>query len=166
MSTRAELVAAITARYRSSNRQERTRILDEFVAVTGYHRKHAIRLLRTRERRVRCRYGPDVKEALIALWEASDRICSKRLKPLKRPCCRHAATLHAIHLTHPARGVKVILIQRAFRTAVVLPMWEGLMRHILVVDLDPGVSAVMQMGLEADGACRVTSAPTAEDGLA
>ena len=88
MSTRAELVAAITARYRSSNRHERTRILDEFVAVTGYHRKHAIRLLRAgaaqspSERRVRCRYGPDVKEALIALWEAADRICSKRLKPL------------------------------------------------------------------------------------
>jgi len=35
----------------------------------------------------------------------------------------------------------------------------------LVVELDPGVSAVMQMGLEADGACRVTSAPTAEDAL-
>jgi DNA-binding response OmpR family regulator len=44
-------------------------------------------------------------------------------------------------------------------------MWEGFMRHILVVDYDPGVSAVMQMGLEADGACRVTSALTAEDAL-
>jgi hypothetical protein len=88
MSTRAELVAAITARYRVGDRSERSRILDEFVAVTGYHRKHAIRLLRgggtqsSRERRVGRRYGPEVKEALIALWEASDRICSKRLKPV------------------------------------------------------------------------------------
>jgi hypothetical protein len=88
MSTREELVAAITARYRSGNRPERSRILDEFVAVTGYHRKHAIRLLRSgatqspRERRVGRRYGPEVKEALISLSEASDRICSKRLKPL------------------------------------------------------------------------------------
>jgi Integrase core domain len=88
MSTRAELVAAITARYRVGDRSERSRILDEFVAVTGYHRKHAIRLLRggaahsPRERRVGRRYGPEVKEALIALWEASDRICSKRLNPL------------------------------------------------------------------------------------
>jgi hypothetical protein len=33
-------------------------------------------------RRVRRRYGDAVREALIALWEASDRLCSKRLKPL------------------------------------------------------------------------------------
>jgi hypothetical protein len=88
MSTREELLVAITARYRSSNRAERSRILDEFVAITGYHRKHAVRLLRVRaapcprERRVSRRYGREVKEGVIALWEASDRICSKRLKPL------------------------------------------------------------------------------------
>jgi hypothetical protein len=88
MVTRAELVVAIRARYLSAKRQERSRILDEFSAVTGYHRKHAIRLLRlgatprVRARRVRRRYGREVQEALTALWEASDRICSKRLKPL------------------------------------------------------------------------------------
>jgi hypothetical protein len=72
-----------------SIRADRTSILDEFVAVTGYHRKHAIRLLSSvdearvfRARRVARRYGADVREALIALWEASDRVCSKRLKPL------------------------------------------------------------------------------------
>jgi hypothetical protein len=46
MATKGELLAAIGDRYRASSRAERTRILDEFVAVTGYHRKHAIRLLR------------------------------------------------------------------------------------------------------------------------
>jgi len=45
MATKAELVAAIGDRHRASRRTERTKILDEFVAVTGYHRKHAIRLL-------------------------------------------------------------------------------------------------------------------------
>jgi hypothetical protein len=42
MATRAELVAAIGDRYRAGGRVERAKILDEFVAVTGYHRKHAI----------------------------------------------------------------------------------------------------------------------------
>ncbi len=65
-----ELVEAIIERYRSSCRADKQRILDEFVAVTGYHRKYA------------GRYGPVVRDALIALWEASDRLCSKRLKPL------------------------------------------------------------------------------------
>jgi len=45
MSTRTELVAAIRERYQRSIKADRTSILDEFVAVTGYDRKHAIRLL-------------------------------------------------------------------------------------------------------------------------
>jgi hypothetical protein len=89
MATRGELLAAIGDRYRSSGRAERTKILDEFVAVTGYHRKHAIRLLRPKAehvgavpRRVHRHYRDEVRQALIALWEASDRLCSKRLKPI------------------------------------------------------------------------------------
>ena len=38
MATRDELVAALSRRYGESGREEKTRILDEFVAVTGYHR--------------------------------------------------------------------------------------------------------------------------------
>jgi hypothetical protein len=45
MTTRKELTAAIRERYRQSTIGDRGRILDEFVAVTGYHRKHAIRVL-------------------------------------------------------------------------------------------------------------------------
>lgn len=48
MATRTELIEAIIERYRSSCRADKHRILDEFVAVTGYHRKHAIRVLRHR----------------------------------------------------------------------------------------------------------------------
>ncbi len=86
MATRAELLTAIRARYQFGSRSARRAILDEFVAVTGYHRKHAIRLLADRqddERRCRARrYGDAVRDALIILWEASDRVCSKRLKPM------------------------------------------------------------------------------------
>jgi hypothetical protein len=46
MATRKELLAAIGSRYRAASRSEKERILDEFVATTGYHRKHAIRALR------------------------------------------------------------------------------------------------------------------------
>ena len=38
-----ELLATIRDRYRASSKNDKTRILDEFVAVTGHHRKHAIR---------------------------------------------------------------------------------------------------------------------------
>ncbi len=89
MAARDELVAAVTNRYARGDRGERGRILDEFAAVTGYHRKHAMRLLRAGQvtrrggprlgRRV---YDEAVREALIVVWEASDRICGKRLRSL------------------------------------------------------------------------------------
>jgi hypothetical protein len=41
--TRKELLKAIRERYRAGTKDEKLRILDEFVAVAGYHRKHAIR---------------------------------------------------------------------------------------------------------------------------
>jgi hypothetical protein len=45
MVTRDELVAVVAERYARSTRQERGRIPDEFGAMTGLHRKHAMRLL-------------------------------------------------------------------------------------------------------------------------
>ena len=42
---RQALVTAVAERYQRSTPAERGRILDEFVALTGYHRKHAIRVL-------------------------------------------------------------------------------------------------------------------------
>jgi hypothetical protein len=89
MTARDELVAAIAGRYSRVDRTERGRILDEFTAVTGFHRKHAMRLLRvggpsrqTGPRPGRRTYDDAVREALIVIWETSDRICGKRLRPL------------------------------------------------------------------------------------
>ena len=85
---RQQLVQAIGERYRGGSKEEKVRILDEFVAVTGFHRKHSIRILNAIEPsagppapRLRL-YDQAVREALVVLWEASDRICGKRLKPL------------------------------------------------------------------------------------
>ena len=43
MATREELIRTVRERYRGERRRKKARILDEFVAVTGYHRKHALR---------------------------------------------------------------------------------------------------------------------------
>ena len=85
---KGELIGAVKQRYDGACKEEKTRILDEFVALTGFHRKHAIRVLSGKsrmsceERRTSQKiYDEAVKEAMIVLWEAADRICSKRLKP-------------------------------------------------------------------------------------
>jgi len=88
MATRKEITAVAAERYRSGDRAEKARMLDEFVDITGYHRKHAMRLLRGQDesrtgRRARRRvYGEAERNALALLWEASDRVCGKRLKAL------------------------------------------------------------------------------------
>ncbi len=88
MTTRDELVVALAGRYALGSRADRGRMLDEFAALTGHHRKHAMRLLRagvssgSSPRPERRMYGHATREALIVVWEASDRICGKRLRPL------------------------------------------------------------------------------------
>jgi len=102
--TRRELLEAVRLRYRGSSKMNKTRILDEFIALTGYHRKHAVRLLSqtystesqaAREPCVRSRriYDEAVKEALTVLWEASDRICGKRLKAILPELLENAASI-------------------------------------------------------------------------
>ena len=87
MGARREVVSAVVERYRSAGRREKGRILDELTAVTGWHRKHAVRALRgkpptqaaetvPRKRR----YNAAIRDAVTALWEASDRVCGKRLE--------------------------------------------------------------------------------------
>ena len=89
MRARREITGAVAARYRSASRAEKGLILDELCKVSGWHRKHAIRRLADSDatsaisnapRRRRPTYGATIKDALVALWEASDRICGKRLK--------------------------------------------------------------------------------------
>ena len=88
MATRKELVEAVAQRYREASKRDRTKILDEFAALTKYHRKYAIRVLRSAPRESSPRpgrnrlYDEAVRQVLIVLWEASDRLCGKRLKAL------------------------------------------------------------------------------------
>src|SRR5215831_10126723 len=90
--TRASLREYATrqrARYEQAGRRQKQALLDEIVAVTGMHRKAAIRLLRrplrsapapSRAGRPR-QYGPEVAAAVELLWQASGRIGAHRLHP-------------------------------------------------------------------------------------
>jgi hypothetical protein len=84
-----ELLVQVARRYRDATGQQKSQILDEFVAATGYARKYAIHLLtqpelppvqpltRPRPRR----YGPEVQAALELAWVAANEVCAKRLVP-------------------------------------------------------------------------------------
>ena len=83
-----EYIKAARDRYLKAKKKDKGKILDEFVQNSKYHRKAAIRLLhrdnskRQGKKRGRQRYyGGEVADTLRKIWEASDRLCSKRLKP-------------------------------------------------------------------------------------
>jgi hypothetical protein len=85
---RQELLVRVAPRYQEARGRQRSQILDEFIAITGYARKYAIRLLHGPVRapapiqRARAsRYGPAVRDALTVAWSAANGICAKRLVP-------------------------------------------------------------------------------------
>ena len=95
---RGAALDAARRRYRGLSVIGKRRLLDELQELTGYHRKSLLRLLNRPEPVAvaepggsllqpdkphhRRRYGPEVVEALVPLWEASDRLCGKRLQAL------------------------------------------------------------------------------------
>ncbi|HSR52461.1 MAG TPA: hypothetical protein VLV83_16675 [Acidobacteriota bacterium] len=74
--------------YRWADKEEKGAILNEFLAATGYSRKHAIVLLNQPAEAPTQRaggrgkqYDEQVRQALVQLWEAANLICAKRLVP-------------------------------------------------------------------------------------
>ena len=88
LSAKRESLARIHGRYERAGRPHKTRILDEFCATCGYHRKAALRLLnRPLSAAPPKRPGPKttydparVTPVLKVIWLASDQLCSKLLK--------------------------------------------------------------------------------------
>ena len=81
-----EYAKTMRERYWKADCEGKARVLDEFIVLTGYHRKAAIRSLGRvhdlvpKARRGRCRkYGTEVAGALRTAWETSGYLCSKRL---------------------------------------------------------------------------------------
>ena len=88
--SKREYLEAIYLRYRRSSRKKKAAILDEFCAACGYHRKHAIRLLRKFRRfikqsnkktgRTSLYNKVAILKPLKKIWLTANLPCSKRLK--------------------------------------------------------------------------------------
>jgi len=102
MKARQEVTKATAAQYRGASKKEKSKVLDQFIASTGYSRWYARLVLRHEGRRVqtdkhtiivverksrssrkRARYyDQKVQAALVKLWRIMDYICGKRLPPM------------------------------------------------------------------------------------
>jgi hypothetical protein len=88
MATKHQVFEEKREEYWKGSKGEKGKILDAVIAVTGVHRKAAIRRFgklqeekKTPKKRGRKRvYGHGVVAALKELWEMSGRICAERLE--------------------------------------------------------------------------------------
>jgi hypothetical protein len=102
--SRHDLARPLAPRYAHASRREQGQLLDEFCALTGYTRKHALVLLRhpPAEERVCNRrgrppsYGPAEVALLRVCWAATDGICSKRLAPCLPELLQRLRRWHAL----------------------------------------------------------------------
>jgi hypothetical protein len=88
LQARRDVLQQLAPQYQSAPPERKRELLETFTQITGYHRKYAMWLLNHAEKgqpavpqpRPR-RYGPDVQQALVQIWEQTNRICSQCLIP-------------------------------------------------------------------------------------
>src|SRR3989337_4042064 len=91
LKSKRSLLEVVRPRYLKASKFEKQKILDEFTSATGYHRKHAIRVLKNqvqvqnhlkrKTKTYKTIYRGEVVRALEQIWEIYGYICSKRLQP-------------------------------------------------------------------------------------
>ncbi len=127
-----ELLAQVAPRYREASRKEKSVILNEFIAATGYARKYAIRLLTLRVisapgpiRRPRARrYGKEVQETLSIAWAATNYIGSKRLAPFLEELVPVLEEHGYLQLSEEARA-QLCRISHATIDRILRPLYAG-----------------------------------------
>src|SRR3989344_3325728 len=107
METKKEIFDEHKARYWQSNRKEKGEILSHICAVTGMHRKAAVRKfsklqrrdpLRFDQRGRRAYYTPDVTAALKEVWEVGDQACGEDLhQRIAQGSFHHQTVRYSLH---------------------------------------------------------------------
>jgi len=128
-----EYTKKMRGRYaRMTGRKARGKLLDEFIEITGWDRKHANKvLLGTRRRKggrrgkrgAPRRYGADLLAALKTCWLAMEQPCGKRMKDMLPLWARHLdcpeeiraqlAGISAASIDRQLRGFKVTAGKKA-----------------------------------------------------
>jgi len=118
LKSKRELLEVVRPRYLKASKVEKQKMLDEFTSATGYHRKHAIRVLKNQRpvqnhlkgktKRYRALYCGEVVQALERVWEIYGHICSKRLQPFLPEAIRILERCQEIQLS---KDTKTLLLK-------------------------------------------------------
>jgi len=138
LSAKRESLTRIHGRYQRAGRAHKTRILDEFCATCGYHRKRALRLLHRplAAPTARARPGPKrtydpsvLLPVLKIIWLSSDQLCSKLLRAALPEWLEHYEHQHTPlpdEVKEKLRAISPAQIDRLLRPARVGQSRKGL----------------------------------------
>ncbi|HQG82177.1 MAG TPA: transposase family protein [Caldisericia bacterium] len=127
MNERKKIAKIMAERYRKATKKEKGKILDEFIALTNYHRTYASYLLSShKKKRIRSNKNPqtifeaditkkmkrtrekyydiDVFKALKKVWVIENCICGKRLAPFMKEIVPILESYKEIELKEEVRG--------------------------------------------------------------
>jgi len=118
LKSKRELLEVVRPRYLKASKLEKQKILDELTLATGYHRKHAIRVLKNKvqsqnhlkgkTKTYQPLYRGEVVQVLEQIWEIYGRICSKRLQPFLSEAIKVLERCQEIELS---KGAKELLLK-------------------------------------------------------
>lgn len=115
LKSKRELLEVVRPRYLKASKVEKQKMLDEFTFATGYHRKHAIRILKNKvqvqnhlkgkTKTYKTIYCGEVVQALEQIWEIYGQICSKRLQPFLPEAIKVLERCQEIELSKETKGL-------------------------------------------------------------
>jgi hypothetical protein len=111
LQSRRALLKQFAPQYREASSAQKRVLLDTFALATGYHRLYGMWLLNLAEEVLHTseyarpsHYGPEVQHALFLVWNAANRICTKRPIPFL-PTLIEALEQHDhLHFTKECRS--------------------------------------------------------------
>lgn len=132
---RRKYLTRMKVRYKKGNRKQRGALLSEMEQVTGLHRKSLTRLVgeaslerKPREKGRGRRYGVEVEEVIVRVWESLDYVCAERLTPVLLATARHVARFGEVQLS-PELEEQLGRISRA-SVSRILRRWRARRRRL------------------------------------
>lgn len=151
-----EYIGRVRERYtRLTGKRARSRLLDDFCAVSGYGRKHAIKVLRGQKRGGKGPgrggapklYGEEVGAVLKHCWLHMEQPCGKRMAGMLPLWLVHLQEIGGKQINSATRA-RLLKISPATIDRLLAPAKTGIRRKRLVPRSDAAIKALIEIRAE------------------
>ena len=137
LSMRRELLERMQPQYQEAVPADKRQVLEEFIRLTGYHRRYAMFLFnhhtgqRSKPHKPSYprQYDSEVEEALVLIWNHANCVCGKRLIPFLPTLIRSLERHGHLHLTEECR-TRLLSMSAATADRLLRPHRQRVMRGL------------------------------------